>query len=67
MQLPDSIFSQLETTGKVPVKNKPHKLVGDYNGFWECHIQPDRLLIWFQNDEAKVIELTGTGTHSDLF
>lgn len=31
----------LENTGKLPQKYKPHKLTGNYKGFWECHIQPD--------------------------
>jgi mRNA interferase YafQ len=67
MSLINTIFLQLEKTGSVPAKNKPHKFTGNYKGFWECHIQPDWLLIWFQNDATKVIELTRTGTHSDLF
>jgi mRNA interferase YafQ len=67
MNLLNELFLALEKTGTVPVKNKPHKLTGNYKGFWECHIQPDWLLIWFQNDSEKIIELTRTGTHSDLF
>lgn len=67
LNLLNSLILQLEKTGNVPVKNKPHKLTGNYVGFKECHIQPDWLLIWFQNEAAKIIELTRTGTHSDLF
>jgi len=33
----------------------------------ECHIQPDWLLIWTQNDTELTLLLTNTGTHSDLF
>ena len=67
MNLLNELFFQLEKTGTVPVNNRPHKLTGNYKGFWECHIQPDWLLIWFRNDEANFIELSRTGTHSDLF
>ncbi len=67
MELLNAIFIQLEETGKIPAQNKPHKLGGNYAGFWECHIQSDWLLIWLQDDKNKVIELTRTGTHSDLF
>ena len=67
MSLLNELFLTLEKNGTVPPKNKPHKLTGNYKGFWECHIQPDWLLIWFQNDKEKIIELTRTGTHSDLF
>lgn len=58
---------QLETSGKLPQSYKTHKLHGDYVSFLECHIQPDWLLIWQQNDKDKIIYLTRTGTHSDLF
>ena len=30
----------------LPAKNRNHKLRGEYNGYWECHIQPDWLLIF---------------------
>ena len=33
----------------------------------ECHIQPDWLLVWIQNDTELTLLLTDTGTHSDLF
>jgi mRNA interferase YafQ len=34
---------------------------------WECHIQPDWLLIWKQNNTELILILSNTGTHSDLF
>lgn len=67
MELLNSIFLLLEEKGTLPVKFKPHKLTGNYEGFLECHVQPDWLLIWFQNDITTTITLTRTGTHSDLF
>ena len=67
MDLLNELFLHLQNTGNVPAKTKPYKLTGNYKGFWECHIQPDWLLVWFQNDATRVIELTRTGTHSDLF
>ena len=48
-------------------KYKPHKLSGDYKGYWECHVRPDLLLIWDENEQINLLELTRTGTHSDLF
>lgn len=57
----------LEEKGKLPQKYKPHKLKGDYKGHWECHLKPDWLLIWKQNDDEKIIVLYRTGTHADLF
>ena len=51
----------------VPIKMKPHKLIGNYKGCLECHILPDLLLIWEQDDELKEIYLLDIGSHSDLF
>lgn len=67
MPLLDEVLTLLITNGSLPKEYKPHVLKGNYAGFWECHIQPDWLLIWEQNDEIKLISLTRTGTHSDLF
>ena len=63
----EDVIAQLETTGRLPAKYKPHKLAGQYKGFWECHVKPDWLVIWRQNNKTRVIELVRTGTHSDLF
>ena len=52
----------------VPQQMKPHTLVGNYKGAWECHIFPDLLLIWEQEDEPeKKIYLIRIGSHSELF
>ena len=61
------VLTILESNGKLPSKYKPHLLKGNFKGFWECHIQPDWLLIWEQAEEIKLITLNRTGTHSDLF
>ena len=42
-----------------------HILSGNWNGYSECHIQPNRLLIYKLQDN--IIILVRTGTHSDLF
>ena len=67
MELLDKVVTALVIDGTLPIKYKPHILKGDFNGFWECHIQPDWLLVWEQNETIKLITLTRTGTHSDLF
>jgi mRNA interferase YafQ len=46
-------------------KNRPHKLSGNYAEKWECHIEPDWLLIYEVTDDLVI--LYRTGTHSDLF
>lgn len=62
-----TVMEFLEETGSVPSKYHPHKLSGNYDGFWECHIKPDWLLVWKEQDEELVLLLTNTGTHSDLY
>ena len=42
-----------------------HILSGNWNGYRECHIQPNWLLIYKWQDN--IIILVRTGTHSDLF
>ena len=66
MQLLDDVVTNLIEKGTLPQKNKPHKLTGNYKGFWECHIQSDWLLVWEPNDSIRLVTLTTTGTHSDL-
>ncbi len=46
-------------------RHRTHKLSGRWDAFWECHIEPDRLLIWHATDDALV--LVRTGSHLDLF
>lgn len=56
----------LQQTGELPAEYKPHKLVGNYAGFMECHIESDLLLIWLDPEES-IIKLVRLGTHSELF
>jgi len=61
------VISYLESDGKLPARYKAHPLRGNYVDFLECHVKPDWLLIWRQDDKEKIISLVATGTHSDLF
>jgi len=45
--------------------HKVHGLQGKWLDFFECHINPNWLLIWSQDQDN--IYLTRTGSHSDLF
>jgi mRNA interferase YafQ len=46
-------------------KHNPHQLSGNWAGFWECHIEPDWLLIYHLSETT--LTLVRTGSHSDLF
>jgi mRNA interferase YafQ len=67
LSLLSEIFDQLINKGCVDNTFYPHKLIGNYAGYWECHIQTDWLLVWEIDETAKLIKLIATGTHSDLF
>ena len=67
LDLLNEALEVLEVSGRLPKKYKSHLLSGNLKGYWECHLKPDWLLLWRQNDETRVIELARTGTHSDLF
>ena len=62
-----TVVSILMEKGKLPVEYRPHKLKGKYKNCWECHITPDWLLVWEQNDATLLLLMVDTGTHSDLF
>lgn len=61
----EDIINLLAHEQPLPAKNMNHKLTGNYDGCWECHIEPDWLLIYDKTE--KEIILLKTGTHSDLF
>jgi mRNA interferase YafQ len=46
-------------------RHRDHPLVGNWRGYWECHIQADWLLIY--RVEANELQLVRTGSHSELF
>ena len=65
LQLLKDIVDTLRIPEPLKLKNQDHDLKGNYEGFRECHISPDWLLIYRYNGEY--LELARTGTHSDLF
>jgi mRNA interferase YafQ len=42
-----------------------HKLQGNFQGRWECHIAPDWLLVYKIEGDCIIFERMGT--HADLF
>lgn len=44
-----------------------HRLSGNYSAFRECHIEPDWLLLYRQDEKELILFLFRTGSHSDLF
>ena len=63
----ETVVRLLAETGTLPAKYHPHILSGRYAGVWECHIEPNWLLLWKQNDTELTLLLLDTGSHSDVF
>ncbi|MCH5193901.1 MAG: type II toxin-antitoxin system YafQ family toxin [Oscillospiraceae bacterium] len=63
----NKIIKLLVNQQPLPPENKDHELKGKFNGYRECHIQNDWLLIYKVYKNELVLSLERTGTHSDLF
>jgi len=60
-----TIIGKLQLGEPLPASNRPHPLKGEWKGYWECHVEPDWLLIYKVTDDEE--RLARTGTHADLF
>ena len=59
------VIKKLVNEERLDANCKDHKLIGNYKGRRECHIEPDWLLIYKTTGSEIIFERTGT--HSDLF
>jgi mRNA interferase YafQ len=60
-----SVITKLQRGEPLPPSNSAHPLKGEWKGYWDCHIEPDWLLIYKVTDDD--VRLARTGTHADLF
>jgi len=59
------IILELVSGKTLDKKYRDHKLIGDFDGSRECHIEPDWLLIYEVSKNELILKRTGT--HADLF
>ena len=59
------IIEALQHEKPLPPKSKNHKLKGTYIGYWECHVEPDWLLVYKLMPEKLI--LSRIASHSELF
>jgi mRNA interferase YafQ len=59
------IADLLVENGALPSHYRPHPLTGEWKGVWDCHVEPEWLLLYDVTDTE--VTLHRTGTHSDLF
>ena len=62
-----AVVRMLRINEPLPEKYHNHLLHGDYKGYWECHINPDWLLLYEKDTKIRIISLYRTGTQSDIF
>lgn len=67
ISLLEDIIAKLALGESLPEKNRDHALSGNWNGYRECQILPDWLLIYKLEDNVLILTLARTGTHSNLF
>ncbi len=53
--------------GLLGKRYRNHKLLGEFNGCYECHVHPDVLLIYQVDEKLQIVYLLRIGSHSDLF
>ncbi|MEK7564568.1 MAG: type II toxin-antitoxin system YafQ family toxin [Patescibacteria group bacterium] len=61
------VIDVLASVQKLDRKYQDHPLQGNFEGFRECHIRPDILLIYYIKNQELVLVLFDMGTHSELF
>jgi mRNA interferase YafQ len=60
-----TVIKKLAAQTPLEDRYRDHKLVGNYHGRRECHVEPDWLLVYKLNVLEIIFERTGS--HSDLF
>lgn len=67
IKLIDIVIRTIAEQKTLPKKYKDHNLTGNFNGYRECHIDSDWLLVYKINNDEMILYLIRTGSHSDLF
>lgn len=68
------VISELETLldylvqgRNSPAGYRAHRLLGEFKACYECHLEPDVLLIYAIDDTDILILLIRIGSHAELF
>lgn len=65
--LTDEIIDKLANDEILEPKHNDHALSGNLQGFRECHIKPDLLLIYEKHEGILQLDALRVGSHSKLF
>ena len=61
-----AIIAVLASDAPLDPSVRDHALSGDWQGYRECHVKPDLLLIYRKTDDD-LLRLARLGSHSELF
>ena len=67
MELLEDVITKLALGIPLLERNRDHALSGTWSSYRECHISPDWLLIYKQQNDILVLTLARIGTHRKLF
>jgi mRNA interferase YafQ len=61
----ETIVNLLQAQEPLPARCRPHPLKGNWEGHWDCHVEPDWILLYKVTNNALI--LVRTGNHTTLF
>lgn len=61
------VVNRLANNEVLERKYRDHPLKGDFEGFRDCHVKPDLVLIYSKNKETLILTAFRVNTHSELF
>ncbi len=67
ISLLDKVIDNLRQGKQLEEKYRDHGLSGQFQGFRECHIKPDWLLVYLLENDILTLTLIDTGSHADIF
>ena len=63
----EEVVLMISNSTILPSRYKDHKLNGEYEGYRECHLKYDILLVYKINKIDGILILKNIGSHSELF
>ncbi len=61
----EGVVNLLQDEQPLPARCRAHPLRGNWTGHWDCHVQPDWLLLYKLTETE--LTLVRTGSHAELF
>ena len=66
-ELVKEVINRLAKDKVLERKYKDHTLKGELEGFRDCHVKPDLVLIYSKNKNTLILTAFRINTHSELF